>query len=191
MLLASACYTHVMSVKITYFVHGTTTDNEQGLATGQQPGELSELGRRQAELLGHQVADQQFDVVFSSDLKRAVESAELGFGSTYEILQDKRLRECDYGDLTGYPTEEVDDNIENVDKPFPNGESIRDVERRIAEFCEFVKQNYDGKHVAIVDHKWPQLALEVLLNGKTWQQAIAEDWRKTKSWQPGWEYVIS
>ena len=33
-----------MSVNITYFVHGTTTDNEKGLATGWEQGELSALG---------------------------------------------------------------------------------------------------------------------------------------------------
>jgi quercetin dioxygenase-like cupin family protein len=37
-----------MSVKITYFVHGTTTDNEADLATGWLPGKLSEIGRQQA-----------------------------------------------------------------------------------------------------------------------------------------------
>jgi len=45
-----------MSVDITYFVHGTTTDNEQELATGWLPGELSETGRRQAKDLGDMVA---------------------------------------------------------------------------------------------------------------------------------------
>jgi len=45
--------------------------------------------------------------------------------------------------------------------------------------------------VAIVAHKAPQLALDVLLKNKTWQQAFAEDWRKTKSWQPGWDYVLA
>ena len=74
---------------------------------------------------------------------------------------------------------------------FPDGESYEDVETRIADFLRFLKQNYDGKSVAIVAHKAPQLALEVLLNGKTWEQAFAEDWRKTKSWQPGWEYAIN
>jgi len=28
------------------------------------------------------------------------------------------------------------------------------------------------------------------LKNKTWEQAFAEDWRKTKSWQPGWEYTL-
>ncbi len=73
---------------------------------------------------------------------------------------------------------------------FPNGESYEDVKIRINDFLEFLKQNYDGKHVAIVAHKAPQLALDVLLKNKTWKQAFAEDWRNTHSWQPGWEYKI-
>jgi hypothetical protein len=37
----------------------------------------------------------------------------------------------------------------------------------------------------------PQLALDALLKGKTWQQAIDEDWRKVKAWQPGWEHELA
>src|ERR1043166_984859 len=90
-------------ITITYFVHGTTTDNEQKLATGWLPGELSAAGREQAKKLGEQVADQTFDVVFCSDLQRAIDSAQLGFGDKYTIIQDDRLRECNYGDLNGKP----------------------------------------------------------------------------------------
>jgi len=87
-----------MAVKITYFVHGTTTDNEKDLATGWQPGELSEKGWKEAADLGNLVSNQKFDVVFCSDLRRAVDSAHLGFGEKYEIKEDSRLRECNYGD---------------------------------------------------------------------------------------------
>jgi len=73
---------------------------------------------------------------------------------------------------------------------FPQGESYEDVKERVADFLAFLKTDYDGKHVAIVAHKAPQLALEVLLNGKTWQEAFAQDWHKTKNWQPGWEYRV-
>jgi broad specificity phosphatase PhoE len=178
-------------VKITYFVHGTTTDNEQKLATGHAPGELSELGIQQSNDLGPQVADKTFDVVFCSDLKRAIDSANLAFKGKYEIKQDPRLRECDYGDLTQAPTREFKHRmIEYVDNKFPDGESYKDVEARIKDFCDFLKENYDGKHVAIVAHQAPQLALDVLLRKRTWQQAIDEDWRKKGAWQPGWEYTI-
>ncbi len=180
-----------MAVRITYFVHGTTTDNEQKLATGWLPGELSELGREQAAQLGEQVADKQFDVVFCSDLQRAVDSAELAFGGKYEIVQDDRLRECNYGDMNGTSATAFKDNMGDfVDTPFPNGESYRDVEARMDSFVDFLWENYDGKHIAIVAHQAPQLALDVLLRGRTWQQAIAEDWRKTHAYQPGWAYEV-
>ena len=65
-----------------------------------------------------------------------------------------------------------------------------DVEKRIRSFCNYLLENYDGKHVAIMAHKAPQLAIQVITQGKSWEEAIAEDWRKTKDWQPGWEYVL-
>ncbi len=180
-----------MSVKITYFVHGTTTDNEHDLATGWSPGELSESGRKRAKELGELVAEKKFDVVFCSDLKRAVDSAELGFSDKYEIIKDKRLREVNYGDHTRKPAKDFKSDMNKyVHKRFPNGESYRDVEKRIADFCDFLKNKYRGKHIAIVAHQAPQLALDVHLKGKTWEQAIEEDWRKTKAWQAGWEYEI-
>lgn len=179
-----------MAVEITYFVHGTTTDNEQELATGWLPGELSAMGKDQARKLGEQAGDKHFDVVFCSDLTRAVESAQLGFGSTHKIIQDDRLRECNYGDYNGTSANTFKDNMElYIDQPFPNGESYLDVEARMKDFVDFLRKNYDDKDVAIVAHQGPQLALDVLLGGKTWPQAIAEDWRKTKSWQPGWHYL--
>ena len=180
-----------MAVKITYFVHGTTIDNEQNLATGWLPGKLAELGITQAKELGEVVSGKHFDIVFCSNLKRAVDSAQLGFADKYRIVKDKRLRECNYGDFTGKSTKEFEDKIfDYINTPFPNGESYKDVEKRIADFIEFLKQNYDGKHIAIVAHQAPQLALDVLLKGKSWQQAINEDWRKKKAWQPGWEYLV-
>ncbi len=179
-------------VDLTYFVHGTTTDNEKDLATGWMPGELSEIGVEQAKRLGEQVVDTHFDVVFCSDLKRAVDSAELGFGDKYEIIKDARLRECDYGDMNGKSVGEFKDRMEEyIDTPFPNGESYKDVEKRLASFVDFLRDNYGGKHVAIVAHQGPQLALDVLLRGRTWQQAIEEDWRKKRAYQPGWQYKIS
>ena len=181
-----------MAVTITYFVHGTTTDNERDLATGWLPGELSEKGKTQAKELGQRVSGQVYDVVFCSDLKRALDSAQLGFGRAYKIIPDERLRESDYGDFTQKPVKEFKDAlVKYIDRPFPNGESYRDVEKRVADFLKFLKTIYDGKHVAIIAHQAPQLALDVLIKGKNWKQAIEEDWRRKKSWQPGWEYILT
>lgn len=177
-------------VEITYFAHSTTYDNENGIATGWLPGELSPTGIEQAKALGDMVADQHFDVVFCSDLKRAVDSAELGFGGKYKIVQDKRLREANYGDFNGKPHTFKDSTEAFVETPFPNGQSYKEVEYEIRSFCDFLTREYPDSHVAIVAHEAPQLALDVVLSDRTWQQAIDENWRKTKSWQPGWRYTI-
>ena len=136
------------------------------------------------------MAGKEFSVVFCSDLKRAVDSAHLAFGGRYEIIQDERLREANYGDFTQKPDDFKNDLEKYIDTPFPKGESYKDVEKRIADFLKDIAQKYDEKHIAIVAHQASQLALDVLLKGKTWEQAIAEDWRRTKSWQPGWEYTV-
>ncbi len=181
-----------MPIKITYFVHGTTTDNEQHISSGWKDAELSGLGKEQSLKLKQQVNGKDFDIVFCSDLKRATDSAQLAFHRLAPIASDARLRECNYGTLNGASSDIVEPMQEKecIDKPFPEGESYEDVKKRVADFLEFLKKNYQGKHIAIVAHKAPQLALDVLLKGKTWEQALAEDWRKTKAWQPGWEYIL-
>jgi broad specificity phosphatase PhoE len=179
-------------IKITYFPHGTTTDNEQHLSSGWKDVELSELGTKQSKELTEKTKDKKFDVVFCSDLKRAVDSAKLTWEGVYPIISDARLRECNYGKLNGASSDIVEPMQEEecIENKFPEGESYEDVKARVADFLEFLRQNYDGKSVAIVAHKAPQIALEVLLNGKTWKRALAEDWRKTHTWQPGWEYEL-
>ena len=182
-----------MSIHITYFVHGTTIDNEKEISSGWSDVALSELGVKQSIELKEKTKDKKFDVVFCSDLKRAHDSAMLAWKGVYEIILDARLRECNYGTLNGAPSAIVEPMQERecITNKFPNGESYQDVKVRISDFLEFLKKNYDGKSVALVAHKAPQLALDVLLKNKTWEQALREDWRKTKSWQPGWEYILN
>ena len=178
-----------MAVKITYFVHGTTTDNEKEISSGWNDVGLSDLGIKQSVDLKNQIKDRKFDAIFCSDLKRAVDSAKLTFDGV-EIIPDKRLRECNYGRYNAQPSVIVEPMQEKfITEKFPEGESYEDVKSRIADFLEFLEQNYDGKNIAIVAHKAPQLALEVLLKNKTWEQVFAEDWRKRKAWQPGWDYI--
>ena len=176
-------------VRITYFTHSTTTDNERGIATGWQPGELSPRGRQQATALAAQLASSLFDAVYSSDQGRAFESAKLFFGERYDVVHDARLRECNYGDFTGRPaTEFMSRLVDYIEAPFPGGECYRDVERRVSAFLNDLQRRHEGASIAVVAHQAPQLAFEVLLAGKTWQEAIEQDWRSTGAWQAGWVY---
>lgn len=177
-------------MKITYLVHSTTTDNESGIATGWLPGELSDKGIVQAELLAPDLRARGFSAVFSSDLQRARQTTELFFGDTLPVFLDWRLRECNYGRFDGRPAETFKKNREQdfIETPYPGGESYLDVERRIRSFLHDEQNLFDGKHIAIVSHQAPQLALDVILRGMTWNEAIDSDWRKRGDWQAGWEY---
>ena len=178
-----------MAVKIIYFVHGTTIDNLEHKSTGWIPGELSEKGIKQSIDLKEQIDIDEIDLVISSDLKRAIDSANYTFKGIKEILHDTRIRECNYGDLNGKDSSLVKYE-DHITVPFPNGESLIDVENRVKDFCNYLLDNYDNKTIALVAHKAPQLAFEVITKGITWDEAIDKDWRKTKSWQPGWIYII-
>ncbi len=181
-----------MAVNITYFVHGTTTDNEKEVSSGWADVELSPLGIQQSIDLKSLIKDKHFDVVFCSDLKRAVASAKLTFDGASEIVIDKRLRECNYGQFNAHASSIVEPMQEKaISDRFPDGECYEDVKARMNDFLSSLKEHYDGRSIAIVAHKAPQLALDVLLKGETWEEAFAHDWRKTKSWKPGWEYILN
>ncbi len=175
-------------MEVMYFVHGTTEDNASEKCSGWKQASLNKLGIEQAKNLGQVTREFAFDVIFTSDLTRAVDSANLAWPNTKKIV-DKRLRECNYGDYDGASKDLV--VYENyINKPFPNGESLHDVEKRMASFINDLKKDYQGKKIAIMAHRAPQLALEVITKQVTWEQAIANDWRKNKKWQPGWKYTI-
>ena len=177
-------------IKITYFVHGATPGNEKGKATGWGDPGLSALGKKQALQLKELTKAKKFDMIFCSDLKRTIETAKIAFTET--PIVDKRLRECNYGDFEGKPSNVIDAEIlQRLKLPFPNGESYGDVEKRIRSFLSDLGI-YNGKRIAIVAHRAPQLALDIILGGKSWEQAVKEDWRlkEPKKWQPGWDYTL-
>ena len=174
-------------MKIVYYVHGTTYDNASKKCSGHKDVELNDLGREQAINLGKNTP-YKFDVLFTSDLKRAVTSSELAFPS-FSSIPDSRLRECNYGDLNGQDSSLVvyEDHIDN---PFPNGESLKDVEKRVRDFLKEIYDKYEDKTIGIIAHRAPQLAIEVITKHITWEEANKNDWRKTGAWQPGWEYTL-
>jgi len=177
-----------METKIIYFVHGTTYDNSAEKCSGWKQAELNDLGREQAKKLGETTKNLKFDMIFTSDLVRAIDSSNLAWPNC-EKKTNSRLRECNYGDYDGEDKKLVIYE-EHIYNPFPNGESLKDVEKRIIDFINEIKEKYSGKTIAIVAHRAPQLALEVLTKNITWEEALEKDWRKSKAWQPGWEYII-
>ena len=175
-----------MSVAVVFETHSTSEDNEAGIATGWLPGRLSERGREQAEELGERRRDDGISTVFTSDLRRAVETAEIAFaGSGLRVVSDPRLRECDYGELNGTPGP-VHDRAAHVDVPYPGGESWRQAVERVAGFLDELRREQHGERVLVIGHSATRLALEVVAEGRALEEAMAEPF----AWRPGWEYVL-
>ncbi|GIG91740.1 histidine phosphatase family protein [Plantactinospora endophytica] len=177
-----------MAVDIVYETHAMTTDNEAGLATGWQPGHLSEYGRRGAHELGQRRRDDGLHVVFCSDLSRAVETVEIAFPvRMLPVHQDSRLRECDYGELTGHPVAELAPlRVRHLDEPFPGGQSYRQVVAQTRNFLRDLSAAWDGSRVLVVAHSANRWALDHLLHGVPLADLVAAPFE----WQPGWSYRL-
>ncbi len=176
-------------VEIIFESHGTTTDNEKHLSSGSADVALSALGERQAQELGERYAAETFAAIFCSDLQRSYRTGEIAFqGRGIPILKDRRLRECDYGDLTQHPSSEVDPaKLRHIDEPFPHGESYVQTTERMGDFLRNLFKEYDGKRVMIIGHRATQYGLEHWINGVGVKDAAAAPW----SWQPGWTYQLN
>ncbi|HEV8103414.1 MAG TPA: histidine phosphatase family protein [Gaiellaceae bacterium] len=176
-----------MSTQLVFETHSTSVDNERGIATGWLQGELSETGREQALLLGERRRDDGVELVVSSDLRRAVETAELAFaGSAIPVRHDHRLRECNYGDWNGMPRARLEaERLRRIDVPFPGGESWREAVQRHAGFLDELA-GAGRRRVLLIGHVATRWALDHLLNGVPLQRLATEEF----GWREGWEYLL-
>jgi broad specificity phosphatase PhoE len=177
-----------MAVELVYETHAITTDNEAGIATGWLPGRLSTAGRESAAELGVRRLGDGIDVVYVSDLQRALETAQIAFaGESVPMVVDARLRECNYGELNGMSKSLLDaERARHLDAPWPGGESYRDVVARTANLLEELARRPDGSRVLLIAHSANHWAIEHLLLGKDLRTLVA----RGMTWQPGWEYVL-
>ena len=168
--------------------HGQSEWNKLNLFTGFKNIELSEQGIDEANKAGQNFKNLniKFDIVFTSELKRAQETAKIilknldQWDYLYEegkIITDINLNERDYGDLTGLNKKETADKFgeEQVhkwrrgysDQP-PNGESLEDVVRRVKIYFEEsinpAIQSVDNNNILIAAHGNSLRALLIVMN---------------------------
>ena len=177
-----------MSVQIVFETHSTSVDNEANIASGWLPSKLSATGREQASALGERHRNNGFAAVIASDLGRVIETVRIAFGGTdLPIFYDWRLRECDYGDLTGSPTSLVKmQRRRYLDRPHPKGESWRDATARTARVLEDLGRYWDGKRVLLIGSSAQRFALGALLGGEALETSLGEGF----DWKPGWDYGL-
>lgn len=177
-----------LSIEILFETHSLSTDNERGLATGWLEGRLSETGRRLAKELGERRRADNIAAVYTSDLGRAVETAEIAFGrSGISIHRDRRLRECNYGTLNGMPASQLEgERARRIHEPFPGGESYHQVVDRVKSFLDDLPRTLDGARVIVIGHSATRWALDHLLCGAELADLVDAPFQ----WQEGWLYIL-
>jgi probable phosphoglycerate mutase len=162
---------------VIHFVrHGETDANRRRLALGRADPMLTERGTAQAEALAHRLAAEPIEIVRSSPLRRAQDTAApIAAALGVDVVVDERLIELDYGewDTTSFAELPADELARwRTDPTFapPGGESLRDVTTRVAGFCT---ELLEGPHAVAVSHVSPIKA------AVTWALGTSEElgWR--------------
>ena len=151
-------------MKTLYIVrHGETDWNKMGKYQGITDIPLNENGLNQAKACGNALKDVAFDRILSSDLSRALVTADTIRGDrTTSITVDKRLRELNFGDWEAMLFSDIEARWPGlIDEMYlrphlvkvPNGESFKDLQDRAwAGLEEFLNVNYEEETLLIACH---------------------------------------
>ena len=126
--------------KIVLIRHGATAWSETGQHTGTTDLPLESEGVEQAKLLARRLQKEKFSQVFSSPLKRALQTCEL---CNYTPILDPNLVEWNYGDFEGKTSQEIGPGWNLWRDGAPNGETISHVQERAAIFLKKI-ETIDG-----------------------------------------------
>ncbi len=175
-------------IQVVFETHSISEDNERRVASGWSHSRLSPQGRELARQLGQRRRCDGIDAVFSSDLRRAAETAEIAFAdSGVPILLDWRLRECDYGELNARPlAEHAGHRRRFLDEPYPGGESWRQAVIRVGGFLDDLSSRWAGKRLLVIGHVATRWGLAHHLGGVALEELVDADF----NWQEGWEYTL-
>ncbi|MFZ3073764.1 MAG: class I tRNA ligase family protein [Minisyncoccales bacterium] len=135
-----------------------------------EPLPLTEQGRKKVGANAKKLAKGKIDLIISSDLLRAKETAQIISQATgAKIVYDKRLRELNVGALNGQDPKLFWDFInaesDRLNAKPRRGESLVALRRRVYEFIFDVDKKYENKTIVFVSHEMPLTILEWTLEG--------------------------
>ena len=155
------------SGKLILVRHGLSVYNDQNRFTGWKDVDLNEQGVTEAKQAVDLLKDVNFDMAFTSKLKRANDTLTLilkGIGQeSIHIEKDLALNERDYGDLVGQNKAEAakkfgDEQVQiwrrSYDIPPPGGESLKDTADRVIPYLneKILPRVYAGENIIVSAH---------------------------------------
>jgi len=156
-------------MEILLLRHGETDWNRQGRCQGASDLDLNSSGLSQAEEVGRILRQEPLAGIYSSPMKRAVQTAEIisRHHSDLSILIDHDLRELDHGLLEGLTFDEIKSQYPAfigrwreaaAELKVPGGESLGEVDRRSWNAVQRVAERHAAGTALVVTHNFPILA---------------------------------
>jgi len=142
--------------------HGELVTSKEWRYVGQMDVELNETGKKQIQNLSGRLSSEQIEMIFSSDLTRTIESAEI-IGNKLEIINEpiSELREINLGVWEGLTLEEIEESFpedlvkrsEDIkDFRIINGESFSDVKKRVIPKLKDIIEGNVSKRILVIAH---------------------------------------
>jgi len=165
--------------------HGESESNKQRIIAGHADPELTEEGKEQVRRTKQKLAHVAFDEVYSSDLKRAVHTAEILYGKPVEAAKRMHvLRERNFGSLEGGAQDVYNESGRRREslpeaegwhyKHVPDMESDHELVSRFGAGLEKIARSNPGKTILVVAHGGAIRTLIMKLTGYTYKQLPSE-----------------
>jgi broad specificity phosphatase PhoE len=138
--------------------HGETDWNRDGRFQGHADPPLNDLGREQARALAEVLAAEQLDAIYSSDLRRAHETAlVVAEQRGLDVVVDRDLRERDVGEWSGLTLPEIEERFPDELRRFREegasvGESREALSQRVVSAVRRIAAAHPQGHVLVVTH---------------------------------------
>jgi broad specificity phosphatase PhoE len=146
---------------IVYFVrHGQTAANAGSIIQGHTDVPLDETGLKQADIVAKRLSNTHFDVIYSSDLSRALVTAKKISGSR-EVITTPQLREWHLGHWQGRSLDEIKSIFQDEHRRYladdpeftvADGESSREFKERVISFMQEIAAKHPRQTILCVSH---------------------------------------
>ena len=131
--------------------HGETDWNRDGIWQGHGDPPLNALGRQQAAMLADHLREMQIDILYSSDLRRASETAEIvAEAKGLAVVPDPELREMDVGSWTGLTRAQIEERFPGT--TYHDGESREAFGSRVVTAVHRLAAGHDDVCLVAVTH---------------------------------------
>lgn len=167
----------IKHMKIYLTRHGETLENKSGIIQGHLPGQLSTLGKEQAQRLALRLKNETFDAIYTSDLARAYDTAQAIaiYHQNTPFIATTYLRERCWGSHEGKTHTEIMAGALGNSRPHAKGaETETELHTRVRDFLRELRAKHKEDTILLVGHGGSNRALLHTITGEEPKKILQE-----------------